>query len=178
MNRQEKIDEIQRIQELLNGAQLVVLTEYSGLAVSEMVELRQELRKVTGRYRIVKNTLAKLATKDSDFGGLNKHFKGPLAMAFTTQDPSGVAKALIAFQKTHPKLNITEGLLPGGAVLNPKGLEALSTLPGKDQLRGMLLGTLAGVPRSFVSLLAAPARNFVGVLAARQRQLSGEDAAA
>ena len=178
MNRQEKIDEIQRIQELLDGAQLVVLTEYSGLAVSEMVELRQELRKVTGRYRIVKNTLAQLATKDSGFEGLNEHFKGPIAVAFTTEDAAGVAKALVSFQKTHPKLNIKAGLLPGGAVLDNKGVEALSTLPGKDQLRAMLLGTLAGVPRTFVSLMAAPARNFVGVLEARRRQLSGEDAAA
>ncbi|TNF28885.1 MAG: 50S ribosomal protein L10 [Deltaproteobacteria bacterium] len=178
MNRQEKAEEIQRIQELLDGAQLVVLTEYSGLAVSEMVELRQELRKVTGRYRIVKNTLAKLATKDSDFGGLDKHFKGPIAMAFTTEDPAGVAKALMAFKKTHPKFKVTAGLLPGGSVLGENGVEALSTLPGKDQLRAMLLGTLAGVPRNFVSLMAAPARNFVGVLEARRRQLSGEDAAA
>jgi len=175
MNRQEKIDEIQRIQELLDGAQLVILTEYSGLAVSEMVELRQELRKVAGRYRIVKNTLAKLATHEKDFGGLKAHFKGPIAMAYTAEDPAGVAKTLVAFQKAHPKLSIKAGLLPGGGVLDAKGVEALSNLPGKDALRAMLLGTLAGVPRNFVSLMAAPARNFVGVLEARRRQLAGED---
>jgi len=178
MNRQEKADEIQAVRELLDGAQLVILTEYSGLAVSEMVELRQELRKATGRYRIVKNTLAKLATKDSDFEGLNEHFKGPIAMAFTTEDPAGVAKALVTFKKTHPKLKLKAGLLPGGGILDDNGVEALSKLPGKDELRAMLLGTLAGVPRNFVSLMAAPARNFVGVLEARRRQMSGEDAAA
>ena len=174
MNRQEKIDEIQRIQELLEGAQLVILTSYSGLAVSEMVELRQELRKVAGRYRIVKNTLAKLATKTSAFGGLKQHFKGPIAMAFTSEDPAGVAKTLVAFQKAHPKLSIRAGILPGGGVLDPKGVESLSNLPGKDALRAMLLGALGGVPRTFVSLLATPARSFVGVLEARRRQLAGE----
>lgn len=174
MNRQEKIDEIQRIQELLDGAQLVVLTEYSGLDVAEMVELRQELRKVTGRYRIVKNTLAQLATKESDFEGLKEHFRGPVAMAFTADDPAGTAKALVAFKKAHPKLLIKAGVLPGGKVLNADGVEALSKLPSKDHLRGMLLGALGGVPRSFVSLMAAPARNFVGVLEARRRQLAGE----
>lgn len=174
MNRQEKIDEIQRIQELLDGAQLVVLTEYSGLDVAEMVELRQELRKVTGRYRIVKNTLAQLATRESDFEGLKEHFKGPIAMAFTADDPAGTAKALVTFKKGHPKLLIKAGVLPGGKVLNADGVEALSKLPSKDHLRGMLLGALGGVPRGFVSLMAAPARNFVGVLEARRRQLAGE----
>ncbi|PIE65816.1 MAG: 50S ribosomal protein L10 [Deltaproteobacteria bacterium] len=174
MNRQEKTEEIQRIVELLDGVQLMVLAEYSGLDVSEMVELRQELRKVNARVRIVKNTLAKLATEGSEYKELHPHFKGPVAMTFTAEDPAGTAKALVQFHKAHPKLEIKAGLLSGGEILDVKGVEALSKLPGKDQLRAMLLGAMAGVPRNLVSLLSAPARNFVGVLEARRRDLAGE----
>lgn len=174
MNRQEKEEQVAQLHELLDGAQLVVLTEYAGLAVSEMVELRQELRKVDGRYRIVKNTLAKIATSDSELKQLGEHFKGPIAVAISHENAPGTAKALVDFAKTHPKLNIKAGLLSGGKVLDAGGLEALSKLPGKDELRSMLLSTIAGVPRNFVSLMAAPARNFVGVLEARRRQLAGE----
>ncbi|MCB9732246.1 MAG: 50S ribosomal protein L10 [Deltaproteobacteria bacterium] len=174
MNRQEKAEEIDRIKGLLDGAQFVVLAEYSGLEVNEMVELRQELRKVQGRVRIVKNTLAKIATSGGNFEALQPHFKGPLAMAFTLDEAPGTATALVAFQKGHPKFKITAGCLSGGGAVDAKGVDAISKLPGKDQLRAMLLGTLAGVPRNMVSLLSAPARNFVGVLEARRRQLAGE----
>lgn len=174
MNRQEKAEEIDRLKGLLDGAQFVVLAEYSGLEVNEMVELRQELRKVKGRVRIVKNTLAKIATKDGGFAALEPHFKGPLAMTFTADEAPATAQALVNFKKAHPKFNITAACLTGSAALDASGVETLSKLPGKDQLRGMLLGALAGVPRNFVSLMAAPARNFVGVLEARRRQLAGE----
>jgi len=175
MNRQEKTDEIERIRGFLDGAQLVVLAEYSGLEVGDMVELRQELRKVNGSVRIVKNTLAKLATKDTELEALHPHFKGPLALAYTAEDPPAAAQVLMTFKKAHPKLAIKAGILVGGKVIGSDGVEALSKLPGKDQLRAMLLGALAGVPRTFVSLLATPARSFVGVLEARRRQLAGDE---
>jgi large subunit ribosomal protein L10 len=174
MNRQEKVEEVSDIRGLLSGAQLVVLTEYAGLDVASMVALRNGLREANGGYRVMKNTLAKLATAESEFEGLHVHFKGPIGVAFTREDPATAAKKLVEFRKDHPAFKLKAGVLTGGKVLDADGLEALSKLPSLDQLRGRLVGVLSGVPRNFVGLLAAVPRNFVGVLEARRREQAGE----
>lgn len=174
MNRQEKSDEIGVLKGLLAGSQLAVVAQYDGLKVAHMVELRQELRKVSGRYRVVKNTLARIATNDTDLAGMHVSLKGPVGVAYTKTDVAGVAKAVTKFAKDHPEFKLKGGVLAGGTVVDVKGLEALSNLPGKDQLRAMLLGAMKGVSGKFVSLLAAVPGGFVRVLEARRKQLAGE----
>jgi len=122
----------------------------------------------------VKNTLAKIATKDSGLVGHHKSLQGPVGIAYTKGDAAGTAKTVTAFAKAHPEFKIRGGVLGDGTVLDEKGLEALSNLPGKDQLRAMLLGTLMGVPTKLVGIFAAVPGGFVRVLAARKRQLAGE----
>ena len=174
MNRQEKAAEVEAIRGLLDGAQIVVLTEYAGLDVGSMKELRLKVRDAQGGYRVMKNTLAKLATTGhADFEGLHEHFNGPVGVAFSYEDPAATAKALVEFKKSHEALQLKAAALQGGKVLDEAGIEALSKLPTKDQLRGQLLGVLNGVPRKMLGLLQAPARNFVGVLAARKAELEG-----
>ncbi len=174
MNRQEKSEEIGALKTLLDGAQIAVVADYAGLTVAAMVELRSELRKSQGRYRVVKNTLAKIATQETELKGLHNSLKGPVGIVYTKGDAAGTAKAVTAFAKTHPEFKIRGGVLGDGTVLNAQGIEALSNLPGKDQLRAMLLGTLMGVPTKLVGIFAAVPGGFVRVLAARERQLSGE----
>lgn len=174
MNRQEKSDEVGVLKGLLDGSQLAVVAEYSGLTVKHMVELRQELRKVSGKYRVVKNTLAKIATDGTDLAGIHKSLKGPVGVAYTKTDVAGVAKTMTTFAKAHPELKLKGAVLADGTVMDAQGLEALSNLPGKDQLRAMLLGALSGVPRTFVSLLAAVPGQFVRLLEARRKSLAGE----
>ena len=174
MNRQEKTAQIEEIKELLDGTQFVVLTEYAGLDVESMVALRAELRKADSGYRVMKNTLAKLATADTDMAELAPYFRGPIGVCFTKGDPAVTAKVLVNFKKEHEKLELKAGYLAGGKVLDGAAIEALSKLPSMDQLRGMFLSTLVGVPRNFVSLMAAVPRNFVGVLEARRRDVAGE----
>lgn len=171
MNRIEKTQEVEDLKVLFGDAQLTVLTEYIGLNVESMTSLRSSLRKVETGYRVVKNTLARRATVDTDSEALNEHFTGPVGVAFASEDPAAAAKALTEFAKDHDEFKIRAGVLSGGKVLTLQQIEALAKLPSKDQLRAMLLGALSGVPRSFVTVLAAPSRDFVGVLAARQRQL-------
>ena len=173
MNKEQKNEEVDRIRDLLSDAQLVVLTEYSGLDVSSMVELRRALRQSDASYRIMKNTLAKLATADTGMEVLRPYFVGPIGVASTHNDPAACAKALLGFVKDHNALKIKAGFL-GGKFVEPGGVEALSKLPGRDDMRAMLLGALNGVARSFVSVLAAGPRSFVGVLDARRRQLDDE----
>ncbi len=174
MNRQEKSEEIGALKELLDGAQLAIVAEYAGLKVSHMIELRQELRKASGRYRVVKNTLARIATKGPELEAINTNLAGPVGVVFTKTDVAGVAKAVSNFAKAHPEFKIKGGVLAGGGTLDLKGIETLSNLPSKDVLRAMLLGTLGGVPRKFVSLLAAGPGGFVRVLEARRQQLAVE----
>ena len=174
MNRQDKSEEIGALKKLLDGAQLAVVADYAGLTVSSMVELRSELRKSQGRYRVVKNTLAKIATHDTELKGLDKNLKGPVGIVYSKTDAAGTAKTVTAFAKAHPEFKIRGGVLSDGTVLDEKGIEALSSLPGKDQLRAMLLGTLMGVPTKLVGIFAAVPGGFVRVLAARKRQLAGE----
>jgi large subunit ribosomal protein L10 len=174
MNRLEKDQQVAEIRDLLGGAQAVILTEYAGLDVANMVELRRELRKAGGRFRVLKNTLTKLATADTDLADLHPHLSGPIGVATTEEDPAALAKVLTTFAKDHPALEVKVGYLESGGMIDGGGVDALSKLPGREQLQAMLLGTLSAVPRNFVSVLAAPSRNLVGVLAARQRALGAE----
>lgn len=174
MNRQEKSDEIGELKKLLDGAQLAVVADYAGLTVTKMVGLRNELRKSAGHYRIVKNTLARIATEETDLKGLHGNLKGPVGVVYTKGDVAATAKAVTEFAKTNPEFKIRGGVLAGGVVVDVQGLQALASLPGKNQLRAMLLGTLMGVPRKVVCLFAAVPSGFVRVLAARGRQLAGE----
>lgn len=171
MNRAEKSEQVAEIREIFDGTELVVLTAYSGLDVSSMVELRKGLREVNAGYMVMKNSLAKLAMAGTELEALSAHFTGPVGVAFTKGDAAATAKLLVAFKKEHDKLEIKAGYLPGGKVLEPEGIEALSKLPSMDQLRGQLVGLFVAIPRRFVTLTAAIPRDFVGVLAARQRKL-------
>lgn len=170
MNRAEKSDQVEEIRKILDGTELVVLTEYSGLDVNSMVALRRGLRGVNASYRVMKNTLAKIATAGTELEELSAHFKGPIGVAYTRGDAAATAKLLMEFKKENDKLEITAGLM-SGKFLDAAAIEALSKLPSMNQLRGQFVGLLASIPRRFVTLTAAIPRDFVGVLAARQRKL-------
>ncbi len=172
MNRLQKTQQVEELKELFGELPLMVLTKYTGLDVASMVELRTELRKVSGGYRVVKNTLAKLANAETERDKLDPYFTGPVGVAYSGEDPAATAKVLTTFAKSHPKMEIRAGLLAGGTILDAAAVDALGKLPGKDQLRAMLLGTLHGVPRNFLGVCNAAARSFVGVLEARRQALA------
>lgn len=174
MNRQEKSEEVGSLKQLLEGSQLAVVAEYAGLTVSSVVGFRTELRKASGQYRVVKNTLAKIATQGTELEGLHAQLVGPVGVVFTKGDAAAVAKAVTAFAKANPAFKIKGGVLAGGNVIDASGIEALSKLPGREELLAMLLGTFTGVPRQFVRLLAAAPSGFVRLLEARRASLAGE----
>jgi large subunit ribosomal protein L10 len=174
MNRQEKTQQVSELTELFDGAQLMVITEYIGMNVANMVEFRTKLRQTQGGYRIVKNTLAKLALKDAEGNALADQFKGPIGVAYTKEDAAATAKVVTEFAKEHPELSITAGMIAGGTLIDAKGIEALGNLPSKDVLRAKLLGAMSGVPQNFLGVLTAPSRDLVGVLQARHDALTNE----
>ena len=166
MPSQAKIDSVESLKERLGGAKAAVLTEYRGLTVRQLSDLRKQLKSAAAEYKVVKNRLARIAVQDSSLQPLGAHLKGPTGIVLTQQDPVGVAKALQAFVRTNPALTIKVGLVEGNVLEAPQ-LRALADLPSKDALRSQDVGALQGPMSQLVSLLTAPQRELVRVLEAR-----------
>ncbi len=166
MPTQEKVDSVATLKERLGAAKTAVLTEYRGLSVRQMSELRKQLKAAAAEYKVVKNRLARLAVKGSPLEAFGAHLKGPTGLVYTKQDAVPVAKVLQAFVRTNPQLTIKLGMVDG-KVLQPAELKALSELPSKEQLRSQIVGAIQGPLSQLVSLLEAPQRELVYVLEQR-----------
>ena len=155
-----------------------VFLDYKGMTVEQATTLRAHFRKAGVEYAVVKNTLVKQAIKDTAYAKkLDDVLVGMTGIAWCYEDPSAAAKVVKQFKKeageAGEKLKVKGGLIEG-EVLDAKRVEnELATMPGKDELRGMLLATLQAPLQQFVRLLQAPTQNFVYVLAAKERQASG-----
>jgi len=150
-----------------------VFLDFKGMTVEHVTKLRAEFRKAGVEYKVVKNTLVKHALKDAPYKQkLDDVLVGMTGIAWSYEDPSAAAKVVKAFKKdpAGDKLQIKAGLIEG-SILDAKGVEdQLATMPGKNELRAMLLATLQAPLQSFVALLTAPAQNFAYLLAAKERQ--------
>jgi large subunit ribosomal protein L10 len=160
---QEKVAAVEDLKARLDGAKTVVLTEYRGLTVQQLSELRKQLRQVSAQYKVVKNRLARRAMTASALDGLSPHLKGPIGMVVSRNDPVAVAKALATFSRANQALAIRAGVVDGQP-LDPAGLKALADLPSRDALRARLVAALQGPLTGLVSLLTAPHRELVYVL--------------
>ena len=168
MPTQEKARNVETLRERLGTAKTAVLTEYRGLTVRQISDLRKQLKAAAAEYKVVKNRLARLAVKDQPLDALGGHFKGPTGLVFTSKDPVAVAKALQTFVRANPALTIKVGFVEGKLV-QPAELKALADLPSKEALRSQLVGALQGPASQLVSLLTAPQRELVRVLEARSQ---------
>lgn len=181
MTRKEKEKEVAWLREEFLAVRTMLLTDYQGLTVAETNALRADLRKIGVKYKVLKNTLARLAYPDTHVARLADAMVGPRGAAWTDdEDKSPVlAKALIDFAKAHPKLQLVRGVV-GTIVVDPDQIEQLSKLPGKAELRGRLLGTMIAPVSSFVNVLAAVPRSFLNVLKAIEdkKKASAEEPAA
>jgi large subunit ribosomal protein L10 len=161
---QEKVERVDTLKTSLDGVRAVMLTEYRGLSVQQLGDLRKQLRAVSAEYRVVKNRLARLAVTGSGLASLGPHLKGPTGMVIAREDPVSAARALHTFARTNQALTIKVGLIEG-QVLPPAELRALSELPSRDTLRAQLVAAIEGPLRQLVGLLQAPAREIAYVLA-------------
>jgi large subunit ribosomal protein L10 len=142
----------------------LILTEYRGLTVKEISDLRLKLRPFASEYAIVKNTLSKIAFKETGIAA-GENFSGSTALVIENGDIISPAKVVVEFAKTHAKLRIKAGFLEGKFV-NPAVVEQLSSLPSKEVLIARMLGSMNATVTGFVTVLAANIRGFVTVLAA------------
>jgi large subunit ribosomal protein L10 len=176
MDRSAKSVQIGDITSKFDKSTSAVFLDFKGLPVSAVTALRQQFRAAGVDYKVVKNTFVKQATKETKGGeGLKKLLVGMTGVAWAYDDPSAAAKVVKAFRKTPAgeKLTIKGGLIDG-QILDAKSVEdQLATMPGKDELRAMLLATMQAPLQQFVALLQAPAQNFAYLLDAKKREAEG-----
>lgn len=170
MNRNEKAEVIDRLKTELADVPAVVVTDFKGLDVASVDDLRSQMRKADITYNVVKNTLVKAALAGTSKENLAPLFKGNSAIAYHAEDPAAPAKLLLDFKKTNDKLVLKGGWVDG-SVLDEAGVQALSKLPGKDELRAKVLSLFVAAPTTFVRTLVAAPTTFLQVLKAREMQM-------
>jgi large subunit ribosomal protein L10 len=168
VNRTEKADSITTLKEKLAKAQSLVITDFRGLTVEADTKLRNEFRANGCEYRVVKNTLLSKAIAGTKMEAIDKLLAGPTAIAYSFEDPAAPAKIAAKIAKAEEKFVIKGGYVDGNAI-DKKGVEALSALPGKDELRSTFLATLLAVPQNFLRLTTAAQQNFLYLVAAREK---------
>jgi len=176
MDRAEKKAEVKVIQEHLKESVCVVLTDFRGLNVDELAELRKKLREKRADYKVVKNRLTKIAANNLDLSDLGDYLTGPTALVMSVEEMISPAKIVYDFAKEHEALKIKGGILEGEIVDSAK-IKALASLPPKEELLAKMLGNLNGPIVGFVNVLNGPLRGLVGVLSAIADQKEKEAAA-
>ena len=171
MPRQVKVDQVDQITEKLKKAKVAVLTDYRGLTVSQLEDLRAKLRGADVEYRIVKNTLARRAAVGSGNEAFQDLLKGPIAIAFGYDDLGTPGRLLAEWARTSRlKLDIV-GALAEGRVLSTDQVRQLADLPSREVLIAQLLGTLQSPVAQLVATIQAPVSNLVGLLEAYKNKL-------
>ncbi|MDE7065832.1 MAG: 50S ribosomal protein L10 [Desulfovibrionaceae bacterium] len=165
MNRSEKAAIIEAVKAKAESASIAVVTDFKGMPVEELTQLRVKLREAGGEYHVVKNTLARIAFTGGTHDSVNGMFKENCGIAFGFQDPVAVAKAVNDFTKGSKIFKIRHASLEG-KLLSAAQVEDLAKLPGKEQLLGQMLGTMNAVPTNFVSLFANMIRGMLYALKA------------
>ena len=164
----------------LTNSKGVVLTSYRGLNVATDTQLRRELRAAGVQYKVVKNTMLRIAAKQTGIEGLDAHLEGTTAMAFSTEDAVAPAKVLCDFMKKNKLedpgiLTIKVGMVEG-KVIDMAGVKALANLPSREVLVAKLLGSMNAPIANCVGVLSAVIRNFVGVVDAIREKKEKEAA--
>ncbi len=180
MDRSQKEAVVGSIKATFDRMSSAVFLDFKGLNVAVVSKLRDEFRKSGVEYKVVKNTLVKHALKQHAWAkNLDKSLVGMTGVAFSFEDPSAAAKVVKAFRKdpAHDKLKVKAGLIDGQVIPGDAVETQLATMPGKNELRAMLLATLQAPLTSFLQLLNAPAQNFVYLLKAKEEKEAPKDAA-
>ncbi|WP_088311414.1 50S ribosomal protein L10 [Novosphingobium sp. B 225] len=168
MDRSQKAESVASLNAVFNEVGVVVITRNLGMSVAQSTALRNKIREAGATYKVAKNSLAKLAIKDTDYVGLNDMLTGPTALA-SSVDPVAAAKAVVEFAKTNDKIEIVGGSM-GSQVLNADGVKALASLPSLDELRGTIIGLVQAPATKIAQLATAPAAKLARVFGAYAKE--------
>ena len=170
--RAHKVEVVDEVKTRIGAATASIVTEYRGLTVAELAQLRAALASAGGDYKIFKNTLVRRAIDGGEYQPLTEYLSGPTALTFVEGDISAVAKALRDFARANPLL-VIKGGLADGSLLSPADLNALADLPPREVLLARLAGALAAPMQQMAGLLEALPRNLAyGIAALRDERLA------
>ncbi|MFA5366750.1 MAG: 50S ribosomal protein L10 [Dehalococcoidia bacterium] len=171
MRLEEKKKAVDELAEKVQSASVIISTDYGGLTVAEMTDLRRKLRAQQVEFRVIKNTLARFAATKAGKEDLDKIIAGPTAVALGYDDIAAPAKILLEYiRSTKSQLKISGGLIEN-RVLSAAEVATLATMPPKEVLVAKLLGNLKGPLYGLVNVLNANIAGLTYVLSARQKQL-------
>ncbi len=172
--RAEKAEIISKLHDKAKEATIAIVTNFKGMNVESMSNLRKKVKEQNIYFQVVKNTLARIALKDTPHEILKDHFRDCCAIAFGYDDPVVAAKTLVEYTKVDPKLEIRFGSYEG-EFLDASKIEALSKLPGKQELLAKLLGTLNAPATNLVCLLSNLLRSLLFALNAIKEKKQKEE---
>lgn len=176
MKKANKVDTVERLRESIAAQKGAVVAENLGLTVADVTRLRKSLREADAEFRVVKNTLIRLASRDTGFEKLSDAFIGPTAVGFARKDPVALARAMKEFAAGNPKFRLKGGYLDG-RVLSAKEIEALADLSSRDVLLAQLVGALASPLRRLARAMSDPSRKMVYALHSIHEKKSGQQTA-
>ena len=165
MRIDDKKKVVSELHEKFLKAKLLIVSDYKGLTVESLNELRRKLRSAGCDFQVAKNTLLRRASKGTEIAVIQDDFKGPNAITLSFDDPVAPAKVLTQFAKENQKLEIRIGVM-GGKMIDLNGIKALANLPSREILLGQLLSVMSAVPTSFVRVLSAVPSGLLNVLEA------------
>tara|TARA_Y100000389_G_scaffold71603_1_gene68299 strand:+ start:725 stop:1234 length:510 start_codon:yes stop_codon:yes gene_type:complete len=165
MNKEAKKNYVKEMKQNFTSNDSVMIAQYQGLNVTELDELRKELRDKGILFKITKNRITKIAIQETPVKDLEKYFTGPTAAAISS-DPITTAKILTKFAKSHDKLKIVAGFMDG-KVLDQKEVAIIATLPSLEEARAKIVGILATPAQKLVSILLAPGSKIANLARAK-----------
>lgn len=170
ISRSAKEQSVSTLSDELGRLKLAVMTDYRGLTVAEVEELRGILREQGITYRVAKNTLLRLAASNNDaLADVDpKTFSGPMALAIGFEDEVAPARLIFQYAKKHDALEIVGAITGDGSVLTAAEVKALATLPTREQLLAQVVGTIAAPLTGFVGVMAGNVRSIINLLNALQ----------
>jgi large subunit ribosomal protein L10 len=168
MNRDEKKLAVAEIEQIYNGNSAIFVTHYHGLTVSQLNELRKDLRQLNAGFKVIKNTLAKIAAKNIGINNVDTLFAGPVGVVFS-DDPVSAAKSLTKFAKKNQALKIMGGIMDRNLV-DDATVHTLSKLPSMDELRGTIIGILQAPATNIARVTSAPAAQLARVIDAYSKK--------
>jgi large subunit ribosomal protein L10 len=170
VTREEKQVFVEELHQKLLHSSNFILTDYRGLKVEEINHLRDELKKVSVEYRVVKNTFLKIAAEGTHLERLKDHFRGPTAIAIAQDDPVGPAKVFVNFIKDHPKLDLKIGIYDQKALDGDYIKNVVAKLPSREELIGKVLFLLNATIGQFIMVLQGMPMKLLGTLTAIKEQ--------
>ena len=177
MKKEEKGATVAELAEDFGRASIALISEYKGMKAAESDDMRRRIRAVRGEFRVTKNTLLRLAIKDTKFGSLDGHLGGPIGLILSYADPVELAKTVSSFKEFGEKFKIRGGVLDGKP-LSPAEINELASLPPREVILAQLLGLLQAPATQLVRLLNEPGSTVARLLDALGRKAGAAGPAA